>query len=114
MAKSEYTDLTYFMIYGYKLVKNSDTYDKNNFFHRVGRWLLLRVTAFLAFLYHSLEFPLAYFFVEVVLLLHIDGAQRVGIIVEPLVTNELGFHLLAVLQLYSAPHTAFGGNGTRL
>lgn len=22
MAKSEYTDLTYFMIYGYKLVKN--------------------------------------------------------------------------------------------
>ena len=24
MAKSEYTDLTYFMIYGYKLVKNSD------------------------------------------------------------------------------------------
>lgn len=25
MAKSEYADLTYFMIYGYKLVKNSDT-----------------------------------------------------------------------------------------
>ena len=24
MAKSEYTDLTYFMIYGYKLVKNSE------------------------------------------------------------------------------------------
>ena len=24
MAKSEYTDLTYFMIYGYKLVKKSD------------------------------------------------------------------------------------------
>ena len=27
MAKLEYTDLTYFMIYGYKLVKNSDYYD---------------------------------------------------------------------------------------
>ena len=26
MAKSEYTDLTYFMIYGYKLVKNLDTF----------------------------------------------------------------------------------------
>ena len=24
MAKSEYTDLTYFMIYGYKLMKNSE------------------------------------------------------------------------------------------
>ena len=28
MAKSEYTDLTYFMIYGYKLVKKSDKYGK--------------------------------------------------------------------------------------
>ena len=27
MAKSEYTDLTYFMIYGYKLVKNSEYLD---------------------------------------------------------------------------------------
>ena len=27
MAKSEYADLTYFMIYGYKLVKNSDNYE---------------------------------------------------------------------------------------
>lgn len=30
MAKSEYTDLTYFMIYGYKLVKNLENYILSN------------------------------------------------------------------------------------
>ena len=30
MTKSEYADLTYFMIYRYKLVKNSDLYYQLN------------------------------------------------------------------------------------
>ena len=39
MAKSEYTDLTYFMIYGYKLVKNSD--------HIVFLFVVAKVLSFL-------------------------------------------------------------------
>ena len=35
MAKSEYTYLTYFMIYGYKLVKKSDNYFKEIMFFKV-------------------------------------------------------------------------------
>ena len=31
MAKSEYADLTYFMIYGYKLVKNSENQSSISF-----------------------------------------------------------------------------------
>jgi len=50
MAKSEYTDLTYFMIYGYKLVKNSESIRT--------RFLSFRIKGVL---FPLLEFGLSFF-----------------------------------------------------